>query len=236
MNTNDLVSRWEHQLEPILSEGGGILYSAFDTLKGGRFYLLGVNPGGADASPIRTSLAALPERTSNAYQDECWASGGRTYPAGEAPLQRRVQYLCEEHFGVPTDSLCASNLIFVQSPSTAHLRKGSEPTDRSRFMDLARTCWPVHEDIVGLVDPDFIVVFGNGERLTPFSFLKSIVPTCASERNRSSGHGGYRLKSFDAQLVGRQRTVIGLPHLSWYDPSGKDAFNAFMGEMGCQRR
>lgn len=234
MNTEELMSRWERFLEPILSAPGGILYSAFDTLKRRRFYLLGLNPGGAGGMPIRTSITMLPELTDNAYLCECWASGGRTYAAGEAPLQRRVQYLCDEHLRVPTDSVCASNLIFVQSPSDAHLSKRSEGTGRSRFLDLARICWPVHEDIVGSVDPDFLVVFGNG-LLSPFTYLKSIVPGYASERNQPSGHGGYRLKSYDAQIGGRQRTVIGLPHLSRYDPCGKDAFDAFMGERAIGR-
>lgn len=39
-----------------------------------------------------------------------------------------------------------------------------------------------------------------------------------------SGHRGYSLKHFDAEIDGRQHRILGLPHLSWYKPQGRPEF------------
>ena len=77
----------------ILSASGRFLYSDISTLRPGKFYLLGYNPGG-DPGKILTSLQDEirewgTEKT-NAYLDEIWRHSPQ---AGGSPYQRNVQEL-----------------------------------------------------------------------------------------------------------------------------------------------
>jgi hypothetical protein len=101
----------------------------------------------------------------------------------------------------------ASNVVFARSID----EKGIE------FRNLAERCWPVHEAILGIVDPALIVVFGG----KAYEFVRDkvagptgeVLPTC------NSGHGEWMCVA--ARSPDRRRTIVGLPHLSRYHIIGK---------------
>jgi len=119
-------------LAGLLDKPGSILYSSHETLKPGDAYLLGFNPGGAGGNPIERSIYQLLTNTTNAYIDESWENQNGVWPNGEAPLQKRIQWILKCIKLNPRD-VCASNLIFFQS------RKASDIS-----FSLAKQCWPVH--------------------------------------------------------------------------------------------
>ncbi len=196
----------------ILTRRGGVLYSELHTLAPGRFYFLGFNPGGPADDPsaltIEEDIEKLREdRLRNRYLHESW---GQHDTPGDAPFQKRMRSLAFL-LGVQLQNVCASNLIFCKS------RKANDIA----FPLYANKCWPVHERILDIVSPQYIVTIGNHEQRSAYSFLKTrfnIFDGNATSpvQTARSGHRRYTLKVFRVQYNGRLLKVIGLPHFSYY--------------------
>jgi hypothetical protein len=195
------VDSAKQQLNPILDKSGTVLYSSCDTLKPGKYYFLGLNPGGSeeDTGTVRHSLdeLALGQSTRNAYLDEDWSSDSRSYGKGCHPLQRNFKCLFEA-FGQDPRAVCASNLIFKRS---ANERGAGYP-------ELAELCWPVHEAILQIVQPQAIITFGT----QPFEFVAKQLGG-GSVQYDESGHGNWKWSSLIKEGV---PSLIGVPHLSLY--------------------
>lgn len=206
MDKITLLQNARVHLAPILEKPGGIIYSSHETLKPADIYLLGFNPGGSDGCPIKQNISKLLTNTENSYLDQEWKNGIGEYPRGEAPLQKRVQWLLKE-LGQDPREVCASNLIFAQSRQASDISYG-----------IAKTCWPVHEDILRIVKPKLIIAFGNSE-VSPYRYLHTMF--LGQEEVQESGHGTWKLKGFQTQINSESVYVAGLPHLSRYSPIGK---------------
>jgi hypothetical protein len=211
------VAAVEERLKPILHRSGRILYSGARTLRPGSMYLLGLNPGGEPTThkdTVGSSLKELPRRTQNAYLDESW----RNFAVGRSPVQVRVQWLLNA-LGFKVRDICASNLIFARSADA----KGSG------YPELAELCWPVHEQIIEIVRPEFIVAFGNSVD-SPYAFLREkLLPLC--EKCFPSGHGAWKCKSF---VTSSGLRVFGLPHLSRYSVSNYPRVAAWIRQTARQ--
>lgn len=206
MNKEDIPKLAEKLLSDYLHEPGGVLYSSHETLKPGKVYLLGFNPGGSNGSSLANSLDTMLSHTENAYIDECWCNGSGSWDSGEAPLQRRIDWLLTE-LGLETREVCASNLIFLQSRTVKDIG-----------YELADICWPVHEAIMDIIKPNLILAFGNSQ-VSPYEYLHSRFG--GSQEELPAGHGSWRIKGFSCQINGRPTYVAGLPHLSRYSPIDK---------------
>jgi hypothetical protein len=206
MALNEFIAAARTDLADILSFGGRILYSSADTLRPGVLYLLGLNPGadpdGLDYRNIGESLDLLPLKTTNSYVHEKWDE--RAEP-GDDKLQRRVRWLLES-LDLETCTVCATNLIFARSDGEAGCG----------YPRLADKCWPVHEKILGIVQPQAILCFGN----LPFDYIQKRGGR-GSVSTYPSGHGDWQCRSVRAQVAGRWVNVVGVPHLSRYDICGK---------------
>src|ERR1022692_2346551 len=104
----------KRSLGPVLNRTGGIRYSATDTLSLGNIYILGLNPGGDGGPTIAQDLDALLGKKDNSYLDEKWENRAGSYSPGQAPLQRRVNWLISA-LGYDLRRVCMSNLIFMKS-------------------------------------------------------------------------------------------------------------------------
>lgn len=191
-NLNTLI-----QTIPALSKmNGGILYSSVETLKEGKFYFLGVNPGGIGSEPLHFD----PLYRENAYLDEVWDNGNGTYEKGKAPLQRRVQNLFHA-LGIDLREVCASNLIFRQSQDIQLLED---------FYADADACFPIHQYIIEeIVKPQFIISMG-----------RDVIDYFTNKQNYSfydefdSGHSTWKIRIAKKGDI----THINVPHMSYYDP------------------
>lgn len=202
-------------LSDVLSQSGSILYSSHETLKPGNVYLLGFNPGGEGGSSVEQSIDSLLSNTVNAYLDESWDNQNGVWANGEAPLQKRVQWVLES-LGLNPRDVCASNLIFLRS---------REATDIC--YSLAEKCWPVHQAILSIVKPKLIIAFGNSDT-SPYGYLHSMFG--GKEEFLPSGHGNWSIKGFSCKIDGRPVYVAGLPHLSRYSPVGKSEVAKWLSE------
>ena len=187
-------------LDTVLDRSGYVFYSDAKSLAPCPIYLLGHNPGGspedqADAT-VRASLAALPDKTLNNYLDEAWVTAtGRSWSNGQAPLQRRVVWLLQQ-LGFEPRAVPSSNLIFVRSVDVLG----------SAFQELSDLCWPVHEYVMGIVQPKLLLVFGNSNP-SPYTYLaEKFAPR--GEHTELSGHGNWLCRAFTTSTG---LTVVGLP-------------------------
>ena len=221
MKIEAFVEQSRRDLASVLERRGNILYSAARTLSPGKFYFMGLNPGGTDSSvTIASHLASLPTRVENAYEEK-WDSTRTHYEAGAAPLQRRIKYLFEDILGCPLPDVCATNLIFMQTHDAGELR----------FQEDAATCWPVHERMLAIVQPKVIVAFGNSG-ISPYAYLRQRLSSSPDEVF-PSGHGTWMCRSFDGVVNGNQVTVVGLPHMSRYSPMNREGLSEWLrGKAG----
>lgn len=180
------------------SMNGGILYSSFDTLKEGKFYFLGVNPGGEDSKDL---LYNLEENKNKDHFLVSWKNDVKEYKPGEAPLQKRVIELFEK-LDTNIKNVCSSNLIFRQSKDLEKLE--------GTLVDNADICWKVHELIISeIIKPNYIISHGgfvydyliNHKEFKPIKIF-------------NSGHGDWSIKIAKKGEL----TLINLPHLSYYAP------------------
>lgn len=205
MATNDLhernvaaiVKKANECLGPILNESGTVLYSSCETLKPGKYYFLGLNPGGSEdgTKKIRQSLVDLGTSTLNAYLDESWCSNPDC--KGCRPLQKSFKFLFEE-LGEDPYAVCASNLIF----------KRSTDEQDAGYPELAKLCWPVHAAILQVVQPQAIITFGD----KTFKFVAKQLGGGAVQYF-DSGHGNWACQSL---IKKGAPFLVGLPHLSKY--------------------
>ncbi len=209
-NVANIVQKAKEFLGPILDdpsilvEHGTILYSSCETLKKGKYYFLGLNPGGTDADgpTIRESLDDLRFYKGNAYLPEDkkadWSSPPRRcYLPGEHPYQQAFRILFEE-FGEDPRTVCASNLIFKRS---AGARSAGYPK-------LAKRCWPVHKAMLEIVQPEAIIAFGK----QAFDFVA-----------QQLGDGYFHdievrpgFWSWKHSMLKGDMPLIGVRHPSWY--------------------
>lgn len=147
------------------TESGAVLYSDLASVRPGRFYLLGINPGGEDGPRMPKICEALcaPDGT-NSYADQCWActsapcahidsATGRLRPEARSKMQKRVCDLIDA-LGVPPRDVFSTNLAFARSPELSQLRAANE---------WFRRCWPVHQALMRVVRPAWIVMLGYGD-------------------------------------------------------------------------
>lgn len=110
--------------------------------------------------------------------------------------------------------MLATNLVFSQSRNDTGITPG-----------MAKQCWPVHEALLSIVQPSLIVAFGNSG-FSPYGFIHSLYG--GEQEYQRADHGDWNLKQFQTSISGRQTTVIGLPHLSRYQPMGKPNVEAWL--------
>lgn len=219
MKTSGIITETAKSLpQKILDLPGTILYSSCETLKPGKAYLLGYNPGGEEKAPTLNSvLSENLSRKNNAYINEEWE---------RATLQKRIIWLLQ-HLELCPEEVCASNLVFIQSSGQASLFETLRTRDMN-IEEVEQACWKVHEKILEIVKPAVILAFGNSAR-SPYAFIKNKY-NFSDEVTEEAGHGNYQLKKFRASICNKEVIVAGLPHLSYYAPD-KVACKKFLAEL-----
>ena len=208
LSKNELPDFAMDALYSILDMPGTILYSSHETIRPGRLYLMGLNPGGKSTpgSPtIHDGIESMLVNRENAFLDQAWGENANA-KEGEAPLQKRIKWVIET-LGEDLREVLSTNLVFSQTPNSKEIPAGQ-----------AKICWPVHEALLGIVQPSLILTYGNGAN-SPYSFVHSIYG--GEQDYTPCGHGSWSIKRFKTVIDGRPTTVIGFPHFSYYHPQTK---------------
>lgn len=76
-----------------------------------------------------------------------------------------------------------------------------------------------------IIQPPLIVTFGNSG-WSPYGFIHALFG--GEQEYQGAEHGDWNLKRFQTSIGGRKTTIIGLPHLSKYQPMGKPVVEAWL--------
>lgn len=229
-----ILSAVQQHLGKDANESGSVLYNGSSTLRPGKLYLLGLNPGG-DPSEIKQSVNESVKATFDklrsdycAYEDECWK---QNHPVdcmlkeckGESPHQRRVSDLVDAlGLGVIIKDVFAANAIFLRTKDQLSLKMPWK---------LWENCWHVHKLFLSIVQPKLILCLGNGNGLSAFSLLRSRFLGAPTPQN--VGPNGFRDgKWFAGRVAVCQEpcTVVGIPHPSRFGMSEK--LEHYLKELG----
>ena len=189
-----------------LDKSGAILYSSYHTLKSGKLYILGSNPGGDPKeqreNTIRRDLEDIKKLDEN-YSEylEKWGK----YEPGQAPLQKSIRYIVENIFGLDVRKVCASNLIFLRS---------KRENDIDNWRQKANEYWPIHKFIITeIVKPQVIISFGTGKT---FDFAQKKMKFSLREKI-SYYWGNLKVKvAINEKIFNRPLILLGFPHLGRY--------------------
>jgi hypothetical protein len=210
-----------------LKESGGVFNSPLSTIRNGKFYLLGLNPGQSGISPEDKTRYSIgynlkktmsPTNTEHIYVNDQWPmKSGKMYPAGMAPFQKSVNSFFEA-IGQDLRQVCSSNLHFKRTDN----EKSLDDFLRNNQGIIDRT-YEVHNLILNEISPKGIVVFSK----TTYNQLKRMLSQGLEDPNKliipgsrkkiECGHGKWeiRLRKFQ-QKDGKKYSVIWVPHFSYY--------------------
>ena len=153
-------------------KSGNIIYSGYETLSPGKYYFLGMNPGGHidDRNPeedqiINKLIKKKDYPEENEYFDGIW--GNERLP-GVHHHQLNIQsfFECLE---IDLRTVLSTNLCFQRSPGKSKYPGGTKQMDA----DIEKF-WPIHEYMLSVVQPKVIIC--NGADARDF-FKKKIKPT-----------------------------------------------------------
>lgn len=199
------------------NERGWLLYSGLDTLRAGKYYVLGLNPA-EDPANEQLSCATIFNNRWSAYKNQCWrcprdkcvhvTESGKLDPATLKPHQKRVIKLLEA-LGCQPEDVFATNAIFVESRTAEEIRK--------RRGVLWGASWSVHRWFLSIVRPQVIICLGIQKDFSSFSLLREKSASWETlfdstqyregKVARASLHIGHR-DSLDVR-------IFGVPHPSW---------------------
>ena len=191
----------------VLKASGRFLYSDISTLKYGKYYLLGHNPGGNPKDyPIclKDEIRQWFAKNDNAY-DEKWERN----PKGQAPLQIHVKTLLNA-IGANLHDVCASNLYFARSRKAQSLEVYND--------------FSVHQAVLEIVKPDIIIAFHNAGGRSTYNLLLQEYMTKLKQIRQPifidrDGSFDQHLTIAEGQYRGKPLKLIGLPHLTYFNPS-----------------
>jgi len=177
-----------------INKSGVAFYSSIDTVKKGRYMILGLNPGGnpeVEKGTIGQSLEGFLSPVYNHYY-EAWKEK-------DTRLQINIAKLFA-FLGQDLRNVCALNLIFERTVRESDLNFSSLPVYVK-----------VLNKVLDVVQPDVIFTFGK----KPLFEVKRVM-TNINVEVIGSGHGSWKIEFVTGQLNDRTVRVIGFPHLSIY--------------------
>jgi hypothetical protein len=241
MNAAELRETVATRLGERAMRSGSVLYSGIDTLRPGPLYLMGYNPGGdpgQQSAQEQSILGQIQDRTNwSAYTQDCWlehhsaeaclhreAGAQRIRPEALTRHQRNIIALAEV-LGATPESIPSANAIFARSKRAADL------DDEAGWW---KTCWAVHQVMLGAVRPNLVITLGKGFGRSAFSLLMRELQVDRSDVLETAGPRSARHFRATIHLGKHQEpltaTVIGLPHPS-YHSAGEAARHLVKAEI-----
>lgn len=197
-----LLKKFDHN--ELRSLSGDIIYSnPHLTLKKGKYYFLGFNPGGEANQDftlemaIRSLIGGVQHFYCQIYKDHHKFTS----------LQRRYQILCKNILEIDPEHIFTTNLIFQPSPNA----KGVN------YQQEAKKCWKIHEVLLEIVQPEIIFCNGNGG-VSSFAYIQQLMKEKTEIEEFHAKHGSWKIRTFSGYLFDRPIKVIGIPHMSYYHP------------------
>jgi len=193
----ELLYEIETLLGQDIHKSGESFYSSINTLKKGKYLIVGLNPGGDPKkilSSIKDSFQKIQNPEYNAYYEN-WLANGKKHR-----LQENLKTLFA-YLEYPLRDVCATNIIYERT---------------RRESDLTISKMEAYKQIlsktINLIEPEVIITFGR----KPYNFLLELFPSYPHKTiSIESGHSNWTIE-LTLFALPQQMKVIGLPHLSVY--------------------
>jgi hypothetical protein len=204
---SELVAFVRRSLSNHLQRKGKVFYSGFDTYIRAKVVFLGFNPGGSGEETLEQRVSELPADNTNHFVDQHWDVTRKRFNV----LQTRSQALFTNLGLELRRDVFTSNLYFQNTP-------GIKDTRDSDFAAHKEDCWKVVSHFIAVSPARVVICNGNQ---TYFEFLTGVAPHLADGPDYYASKEmhvfGKRGKVYASQrsVFGRDRLVVGLPHLSW---------------------
>lgn len=189
----------------MLGRSGGVLNSAESTIRRGRTYFMGLNPGGESADenagtfPTIAESLAMSRLGCNGF-DQDWSTKKKTYAPGQSPMQQAFKYICAR-LDLIYSEVCATNFIFTRSRDIGSHQSLEEDLEVSM---------KVHKILLDVVQPQFLWIQGNPDTVG--------LKTDMEWRSEGSGYSNWGIGRGTAELFGKHYQVCHTPHLMFWDP------------------
>lgn len=193
-----------NQLNLIEGQDGEVIYSSKEAFKKGKYYFLGLNPGGEGYIKISKHLNEYYDRSIDQWSED---------DVNNPPLLKKR---AEKLFKILNYNLCdvfSTNLIFKTTRDADSLNYG-----------LAGLCWPIHLLALSIVQPDIIITCGNDSKESAFSFILDLYSDKKHDPNTKTFEEypiseplKLRIKFSKIDIQDRPTLLIGLPHLSRFN-------------------
>jgi len=197
-----IIDDIKRSIVTILNKPGSVVYSSANSICKGDLYMMGLNPGGSDKGTINQLIDELSTKTSNSYIDERWGTTTKKYEKGKHPLQKN--YINLTKYLNNSQEVFSTNLIFTRSIDQSG----------ANYPLNADLCWPAHQQFIKIVDPKCLLVFGISQ-ISPYSYIKNKYKLPYIDKIFSE-HGNWYCFATNGEIEGKNRLVIGVPHLSRY--------------------
>lgn len=218
LSIREFIEQAHKELSLIENMDGEVIYSSCETFKKGKYYFLGLNPGGEGFISIKDSLDKFENHIENDFFDASWNSGSHDYDKGIHPLQQRVQYLFQEVLHYDLRDVFSTNLIFKTTQDATTLNFG-----------LAGLCWTVHQLALSVVQPEIIIACGNGNGNSAFYFISDLY--AGGQYEQFELKNTFSVKTSNCIIQGRPTLLIGIPHLSLFEIRNNEDFLSIMNKI-----
>jgi hypothetical protein len=198
---------------------GSILYSGNETIKKGDYYFLGTNPGShkdeleeqfGSTDTVLTQLMKENESFNEYFEGE-WINKFTKKP--DSPGQNQHQINIKNFFqdlSLDLKLILSTNLCFVRS-IMEHLYEGNLSID-------SKKCWNIHEYLLSIVKPRFIICNGSKSRefiRKKMDIIHAEPPKFHGKNISSTFHkGSLKLQGYDLTL--EDIGLFSVPHLSYF--------------------
>ncbi len=214
--------------EEFYSKPGAVLYSPASSLRPGKIFIMGLNPGGNPVH-IPNPMIDVNAPDQSVYTHDCWqpdCEGPKHCSHVDANGKVQEKYLVKHQrnmialadtLGIMPSEIFSANAIFARSTSKDELRAQTG----LGMWEWWEICWSVHQHFLAIVRPKIIVTLGYGENSSAFGLLRSKAGSPAKSFLIENGpRSGPNFEArFDLGESDDLNTrVIGIPHPSWYGP------------------
>ena len=216
-----MLNKIENMLKStgLQDQPGSIIYSSDSTLKKGKFYFLGQNPGGNNEQKYGEDT--IQNQLSHSGEHNEYIHGEWSGLKGEIH-QHNIKKMFED-LKIDISDVFSTNLSFIRSGRT-ETYKGNMDDDINLF-------WPIHEYFLSIIQPRFVIT--NGAKPRDY-FKKKMFQIHSQKRKTMKNYGRY--KHIATSFIGSLRvgeiilnplTVLSIPHLSNVTNTTKDYDNYY---------
>jgi hypothetical protein len=211
-----------------------VFYSnPWNTLEKGKYYIVGLNPGGLGEASNRQDYESLKPRCGSDDNNNWSAYLVEDEGKWPSTLQPNMAAFAEQCLTGGREGLrniFSTNAVFARTPDV----NGIEEHGSKAIILFESICWPWHLKFLDIVRPEIIIAISNGEGGSPSAyqlFSKHLeCPTMLGDPIKTYGRFSIKGRKGKLRLASGLLDVclLGLPHFSYWSPTSASSLRALV--------